>query len=194
MTVINEHMANIVTTTSYFEGRLEDIDSKLRILLQHVRISGDDNDDNHCKECNQLQDEKDSAKQCLKICTEASRNASRILHEQPRAKASGEGKDVGELQQGREDKSSKQECIQMQSCQATGNAYTNVFEDVLAAQGSCQIIAVASANVLSAVRVTAGAGAKQWIGHLSSSTLEVLLQDQTGLCGGQQEVRKVMGP
>jgi len=193
MTAIDEHRANIVTTTSYFEGRLEEIDSRLRTLLQRVRISGYDNDDNDCKECNQLQDEKESAKQCLKICAEASRNASRRLHEQPRAKASGEEKDVVELQQGREDKSSKQECIQMQSCQATGNVHTNVFEDVLAAQGSCQIIAVASANVLSAVRVTAGAGAKQWIGHLSSSTLEGLLEDQTGLHGGQQGVRKDMG-
>ena len=176
MTAINEHTSSIVATTSYFEHRLGEIDSKIRILLQRVRFSGDDNDG---KECGRLQDEKESAKQCLKICAAASWNVSRRLHEQPRAKARSEDKDTIDLQPGREGKNSKQECIQLQSHQDTGKVYTNVFEDVLAAQGSCQIIAVASEDMLSAVRVTAGAGAKQWIGHLSGSTLEGLLQDRT---------------
>lgn len=97
-----------------------------------------------------------------------SSNVSRRLHEQPRAKASGIDKDVVELQQGWENKGRKQECIHMQSSQATGKVHKNIFEDMLTALGSCQIIAVASENVFSAVRVTAGARAKQWIDHLSS--------------------------
>ena len=190
MTAINEHTSSIVATTSYFEHRLGEIDSKIRILLQRVAILGDDNDG---KEYSRLQDEKESAKRCLKICAAASRNVSRRLYEQPRAKARSEDKDTIDLQPGREGKNSKQECIQMQSRQATGKVYTNVFEDVLAAQGSCQIIAVASEDMLSAVRVTAGAGAKQLIGHLSSSTLEGLLQDRTRVHEAQQDARQVMG-
>jgi len=190
MIAIDEHMSSIVATTSYFEDRLEVIDSKIRILLQRGRILGDDNDG---KGCGRLQDEKESAKQCLKICAAASRDVSRRLYEQPRAKARSEDKDIIGLQQGREGKNSKQECIQTQSRQATENVYANVFEDVVAAQGSCQIIAVASEDMLSAVRVTAGAGAKQWIGHLSSSTLEGLLQDRMGVHEAQQDDRQVMG-
>ena len=190
MTAINEHTSSIVATTSYFEHRLGEIDSKIRILLQRVAILGDDNDG---KEYSRLQDEKESAKRCLKICAAASRNVSRRLYEQPRAKARSEDKDTIDLQPGREGKNSKQECIQLQSHQDTGKVYTNVFEDVLAAQGSCQIIAVASEDMLSAVRVTAGAGAKQLIGHLSSSTLEGLLQDRTRVHEAQQDARQVMG-
>ena len=64
MTAINEHTSSIVATTSYFEHRLGEIDSKIRILLQRVAILGDDNDG---KEYSRLQDEKESAKRCLKI-------------------------------------------------------------------------------------------------------------------------------
>ncbi|XMA19905.1 hypothetical protein WAI453_012696 [Rhynchosporium graminicola] len=194
MTALDEHMANIIATTSYFESRLEAIDSRLQTLFQRVRISGDGDNDNNCKEYDRLRDEKESAKQCIAICVEASRNASRRLHEQPRAEAGGKDKDATfELQQGLKDKKSKQERAQIEPHQATGKAHTHVFEDVLAADGSCQIIAVASEDLLSAVRVTAGAGATQWLGHLSCSTLEELLQDRKKVHGAQQKGRKVMG-
>ncbi|PVH70349.1 hypothetical protein DL98DRAFT_540909 [Cadophora sp. DSE1049] len=141
MTAIDEHMASIVATTSYFEGRLEEINSKLQILLLRQRLQ-------RIRPATRREGERKAM--LGHMCSSFSE----------RAKASSEDKDVVELQQGREDKSSKQECIQIQSRQATGKVYTNVFEDVLAAQGSYQIIPVASANVLSAVRVTTGAGAK----------------------------------
>lgn len=179
MTAIDVHMANAIATTSYYEGRLEVIDSKLRDLLQRAPISGDDNNNNdNNKECNRLRAEKESTKQCLKICAEASRNVSRRLQKEPRAKASGGDKDAVEVHQGRENTTSNQGCIPIQSCQDTEKVDTNIFKDVLAARDSLQVIAVASENLFSVVRVTAEAGATQLIGHMSSSILEELLQDR----------------
>ncbi|PVH71914.1 hypothetical protein DL98DRAFT_612748 [Cadophora sp. DSE1049] len=115
MTAIKEHMASIVTTTSYFERRLREIDCKLRVLLQRLRISGDDNDgndndgndndgndndgndnDDDYEKCKRLQEEKESTEQCLKICVEASRDANRKLCEQPTWVSAKDNDAVGE--------------------------------------------------------------------------------------------------
>ena len=74
----------------------------------------------------------------------------------------------------------KQDRVQIQARQVIEKVQTNIFEDVLAGPGSCQIIAVASENLLSAARITAEAGATQWIGYRTSNTLEKLLQDREG--------------
>jgi hypothetical protein len=77
MIAIKEHIASIVTTTSYFENYLYKVDSKLRTLLQRVRILGEDNDD--YEEFDRLREDKESIEQCLKICAKASRNVNHRL-------------------------------------------------------------------------------------------------------------------
>ena len=49
----------------------------------------------------------------------------------------------------------------------------SIFEDVLAGQGASQLI-LASKDIILARRVTAGKGARQWLGYMSDDTLQHL--------------------
>jgi hypothetical protein len=53
---------------------------------------------------------------------------------------------------------------------------TNVFEDVSAAQGSHRVI-ISPGNLISATRVTAGIGGRQWLGQTSDGTRQRLSYD-----------------
>ncbi|KAH8589566.1 hypothetical protein B0O99DRAFT_692455 [Bisporella sp. PMI_857] len=53
----------------------------------------------------------------------------------------------------------------------THRAQTNVFENVIAAQGSQQVIISTSGVLISATTVTAEMGATQFLGQMSDSTL-----------------------
>jgi hypothetical protein len=49
---------------------------------------------------------------------------------------------------------------------------TSVFKDVLAAPYSHQVITTTKGNTISATGVTAGVGARQWLGHISDAALQ----------------------
>lgn len=190
MTAIKKHMTSIVATTSSFDDRLQDIDDKIQILMQQVKISGDENSDNITNEHDQLQDEKESIAQWPKICAHSSSDVSHNLHKPSGIKANLRVTDPAELQDGPMSKSSKPACEGVQCRRAEGENNTNIVKDVLAARESCQIIVVASEHLLSAVGVTAEAGATQWIGHMSKCTLEGLLRGRDEVHRIQSEVEK----
>jgi hypothetical protein len=73
-------------------------------------------------------------KQCLAICTQASRQADQVR--------------------------------------------TNVFEDVVAARNTHQLIVATLGDLVSAKRITTGLGATQWLGQISDTTIQRLSRDR----------------
>lgn len=55
---------------------------------------------------------------------------------------------------------------------------THVFEDVSAAENAHQAILSTFSHLISAKRVTAGAGATQWLGGMSDATVQKLSRDR----------------
>lgn len=52
---------------------------------------------------------------------------------------------------------------------------TNTFENVSVGEGAHQVIVATLGDLISAQRVTAAVGAKQWLGQMSDTTLQQLL-------------------
>jgi hypothetical protein len=75
---------------------------------------------------------------------------------------------------------------------------THVFEDVSAAENAHQAILSTFSHLISAKRVTAGAGATQWLGGMSDATVQKMSRDRnidlanlSGMGKGVEEKNRV---
>jgi hypothetical protein len=163
----------IINTATSLEKQLQEITYKLQVLFQECKISDDD-----AAEHKRLQEEKDSIEKCLEICNDAS-EASRLEEFSAEGRWTS-GRNRSKSQRGQEDKNScePRPIICAEASEQMAKPRINVFEDVLAAQDSHQVIISTSGDLIMAVRVTAGIRATQWIGHMSDSPLKELSHDR----------------
>lgn len=86
----------------------------------------------------------------------------------------------------REEIDSVKDCLAVcaEASEHVDKVRTNVFEDVSAAQDAHQVIVSTLADLISAKRVTAGVGARQWLGQMSDATVQQLARSQGIDLGG----------
>lgn len=199
----------LVICTKAFE-HLQEFDNKLQIHSSPC-IS-----DEATAERGQIQEEKESTEQCLAICTKALEHISQfqsnlseefycdiisipggpMSSKRTTANALQECEDIltkatVDLEEHIQEINSKLQTLFIQGAGMLGEdatIQTNVFEDVLAAQDSHQVI-VSPGNLISATRVTAGIEGRQWLGQMSDGTLQRLSYDW-GSGRAAQQVRE----
>ncbi|KAH7333294.1 hypothetical protein BKA65DRAFT_564461 [Rhexocercosporidium sp. MPI-PUGE-AT-0058] len=133
-----------------------------QLPLRKVQVS-----DDVATDIRQLQEERKSIKQCLEVCAAAAEylsSKSQMMAEDETYPAKHRPRPIGPGPINPEHIYHKETNVQM-----------NVFENVLAAPGSQQIITTESASI-SAKRVTAGPRAVQCLGQIPFTTLEQLTE------------------
>ena len=95
-------------------------------------------------------------------------------------KSSAADVNIAEREQVREEIDSAKECLVVcaQASEHVDKVRTNVFEDVSAAQDAHQLIVSTFGDLISAKRVTADAGATQWLGQISDAALQQLTRSR----------------
>ena len=128
--LVKDYKSLLTNTTSDLDERLKEINVRLQTLsIEGPPISVED-----AVERDRIQEEKDSTKQCLTICAQASQNVNQVR--------------------------------------------THVFEDISADRDAHQVIVPTSGDLIVAKRISAGAGATQWLGQMPDTVLQQLSRDR----------------
>ena len=97
------------------------------------------------------------------------------------------GERMAEQEQIREEKNSIEQCLAIcasASAQAE-QTRTNIFDDVSAAEDAHQLVVSTLGDLISAMRVSAGARSAQWLGQMSDASLQQLSRDRGHLAMGK---------
>jgi hypothetical protein len=156
--VIKEYKDTISNTTVDLEEHLREIDDKLQTISPRDVIL-----DESMAERRQIQEERDSTQQCLKICAQAGMHIDQLQPtvleniSTPSDAYQGSAAKLGGATEANKDR-------------------TNFFEDISTADDGHQILVSTIGDLISARRVTAGARSRQWLGQMSDETIQKLSQ------------------
>jgi hypothetical protein len=144
--VLKEYKEMISNTTSDLEEHLQEIDKR----VQALSLRGDMILEDAAKR-ERMSQEKDSIKQCLAICAQASDKADQVRPSVFKDVPAAKDAHVFEA--------------------------TNVFKDAHIAKDAHQLIVSTLGDLILAKRVTSGLSAKQWLGQMSDTTQQQLSRD-----------------